>query len=62
LIENKGRYGLGYKPTCKDKKKMLEENKERNIAKLRGYKLKEKGITLCDIKQTFQSSGSILTK
>jgi len=53
LIENQGRYGLGYKPTWEDKKKMIGEKKERNITKLRGYKLKEKGITLCDIKQTF---------
>jgi len=53
LIENKERYGLGYKPTREDKKKMIEEKKERNIAKLRGYRLKEKGITLCDIKKTF---------
>jgi len=42
LIENKGRYRLGYKPTWEDKKKMIEEKKERNIAKLRCYKLKEK--------------------
>jgi len=59
LIENKGRYGLGYKPTWENQKKMIEEKKERNIAKLKGYKLKEKGITLCDIKQTFQSFGWI---
>jgi len=50
---------LGYKPTWEDEKKMIEEKKERNIAKLRGYKLKEKGITLCDIKQTFRSFGWI---
>jgi len=50
LTENKGRYGLGYKPTRADKKKMIEEEKERNVAKLRGYKLKDKRITLCDIK------------
>jgi len=42
LIENKGRYGLRYKPTWEDKEKMIEEKKERNIAKLRGYKLKDK--------------------
>ena len=50
---------MGYKPTWEDKKKMIEEKKERNIAKLRGYKLKEKGINLFDINQTFQTSGWI---
>jgi len=33
---------------------MIQEKKERNIAKLRGYKLKDKGITLCDIEQLFE--------
>ena len=47
LTENKGRHGLGYKPTWADKKKMFKGRKE--------------GITLCDIGQTFRSTGWINT-
>jgi len=41
LIENKGRHGLGYKPTGVDKKKMFKGRKE--------------GITICDIGQSFEA-------
>jgi len=47
LPENKGRYGLGYKPTGAGKKEMFKGRKEE--------------ITLCDIGQTFRSAGWINT-
>jgi len=34
IADNKGRYSLGYKPTKEDKKRMVEEKKERVLAHL----------------------------
>ena len=34
LVENKWRYGLGYKPTHADRKRIIEERVERNQAKV----------------------------
>ena len=59
LVENKGRYGLGYKPTKADKRRIVEERKERILARLEGREPKAKGITLCDIQRSFQSAGWI---
>jgi len=59
LVENKRRYGLGYKPTKADKRRIVEERKERSLARQEGREPKAKGITLCDIKQSFQSVGWI---
>ena len=55
LVENKGRYGLGYKPTKAYKRRIVEERKERSLARLEGRKPKAKGIILCGIQQSFQS-------
>jgi len=35
-FENKGRYDLGYKPTKEDKRRLLEEKKERILARIEG--------------------------
>jgi len=59
LVENKGRYGLGYKPTKADKRRIVKERKERSLARQEGREPKAKGITLCDIKQSFRSAGWI---
>jgi len=56
LVENKGRYGLGYKPIKADKRRTMEERKEISLTKLEGREPKAKGITLCDIKQSFRST------
>ena len=61
LVGNKGRYGLGYKPTQADKRRVFEERKEKNMARLEGRELKMGRITLCDINQSFHSSGWINT-
>ena len=34
IVENKNRYGLGYKPTKEDKRRLMEEKKERSLARL----------------------------
>jgi len=59
LIKNKERYGLGYKPTGADKRKIVEERMERSRAKLEGHEPRSEGITLCDIKYSFRSVGRI---
>jgi len=61
LVGNKRRYGLGYKPTQADKRRVFEERKEKNMARLEGRELKMGRITLCDINQSFHSSGWINT-
>jgi len=57
LTDNKGRYGLGYKPTKADKRKIIEEKVERGRARLEGHEPRIRGITLCDLKQSFHSAG-----
>jgi len=46
LVGNRGRYGLGYKPTQADKRRVFEERKEKNMARLEGRELKMGRITL----------------
>jgi len=46
LIENKGRYGLGYKPTRADRRRMVEERIERSRAKIERREPKTKEISL----------------
>jgi len=55
LIENKGRYGLGYKPTQADRRKRIEETIERRQARIEGREPKTKGIPLCSLYQSFYS-------
>jgi len=57
LTDNKGRYGLGYKPTKADKRRITEERVERGRARLEGRNPRIRGITLCDLKQSFHSAG-----
>jgi len=59
LVGNKGIYGLGYKPTQTDKKRVFKERKEKNMARLESHELKMGRITLCDINQSFHSAGWI---
>jgi len=57
VFENKGRYGLGYKPTKEDKRRLLEEKKERILARVEGRERKIGKIHICDIKKSFRNAG-----
>jgi len=59
LIENRGRYGLGYKPTQADRKRRVEEMKERRLARTEGREPKMNEIPLCSLYQSFYSVGWI---
>ena len=59
LVENKGRYGLGYKPTQTDRRRRIEEMIERRQARIEGREPKIKGIPLCNLYQRFYSVGWI---
>ena len=49
LVENKGRYGLGYKPTHADRRRIIEERIERSQAKVEGREPKSKEIPMCSL-------------
>jgi len=57
LVENKGRYGLGYKPTRADRRRMIKERVERSRARVEGREPKTKEISLCSLDQSFCSAG-----
>jgi len=59
LMENRGRYGLGYKPTQADRKRRVEEMKERRLARTEGKEPKTNEIPLCSLYQSFYSAGWI---
>ena len=59
LVENKERYGLGYKPTRADQRGMIEERIERSRARMEGREPKIKEISLCSPDQSFYSVGWI---
>jgi len=61
VFENKGRYGLGYKPTKEDKRRLFEEKKERILARIEGRERKIGKIQICDIKKSFHSAGWVNT-
>ena len=56
LIENRGRYGLGYKPTQADRKRRVEEMKERRLARTEGREPMMNEIPLCSLYQSFYSA------
>jgi len=49
LVKNKGRYGLGYKPTHADRRRMVEEKIERSRAKIEGWEPRTKKIPMCSL-------------
>ncbi|KOM51940.1 hypothetical protein LR48_Vigan09g059900 [Vigna angularis] len=53
------RYGLGYKPTKEDRKRMIEERKERSLARVERRGPRESKIHIVDIKESFRSAGWI---
>jgi len=59
LVENKGRYGLGYKPTHADLRRIIEERIERRQAKIEGWEPRIKEIPMCSLDQSFYCVGWI---
>jgi len=59
LVKNRGRYGLGYKPTQADRRKRVEEMKERRHVRIEGREPKTNEIPLCSLYQSFYSAGWI---
>jgi len=57
LVKNKGRYGLGYKPTHADRRRIVEERIERGQAKVEGRELRITEIPMCRLDQSFYSAG-----
>ena len=63
LVENKGRYGLGYKPTHADRRRIVEERIERSQAKAGvGSRESQKFLCAAWIRVSTVPVGSILTK
>src|ERR1044072_1616000 len=57
LVENKDRFGLGYKPTREDKKRVAAEKKEKRLARLEGREPKLEKIPTCNLMEMFRSAG-----
>ena len=55
FIENRGRFGLGYEPTCTDKRKIALERRERSSTQSQGLKVER--IPFCHIDESFVSAG-----
>ena len=55
--ENRGRFGLGYKPSQVDKRRVSLERKERSLAHLQGRGLQVEGVPICHISKSFISVG-----
>ncbi|XP_052725995.1 uncharacterized protein LOC128194433 [Vigna angularis] len=61
VIGNKNRYGLGYRPNKEDNKKVIEERKERSLARMGKREPRPKKIHICGIKESFRSAGWVNT-
>ena len=59
VLEKKDRFGLGYEPTKADKRRNVEERKEKRVARLQNREPATKRIPICDIKQSFWSAGFV---
>jgi len=55
VTEKKNKYGLGYKPTKEDKRRLAKERRERGVARIQGKELGLGKIRICDIKDSFRS-------
>jgi len=56
IVENKGRYNMGYKPTRVDRRIIIEEKIERSEAKMEGREPRLKESSLCSLVQSFYSA------
>ncbi|XP_027905771.1 uncharacterized protein LOC114165323 [Vigna unguiculata] len=61
ITKKRNRHGLGYKPTREDKRRLVEERRERGLARMQGKELGLGKICICDIKESFRSAGWINT-
>ena len=57
VVGNRGRFGLGYKPTSADKRRIALEWKERSFALLQGREPRAVRIPICHISDSFRSAG-----
>ena len=57
VAENRGGFGLGYKPTNTDKRRVALERKEKNLARLQGHELQVERVPIYHISKSFQSAG-----
>ena len=56
IAENRGRFSLGYKPTCVDKKRIALERKEKCLAHLQGQEPQVGRVPICHINESFVSA------
>lgn len=60
IIEKKDRYGLGYRPTEKDKERERQEKKEKRMAKLKGVEWESAPMSIPHLSQSFVSAGYVV--
>ncbi|XP_073224460.1 uncharacterized protein [Cicer arietinum] len=56
LPENRDKWGLGYKPTRDDKRRLVKEKKEKRLARIENREPRIERIPICDIRRSFQSA------
>ena len=59
ITENRGRFGLGYKSTSADKRRITMERKEKCLAHLQGRESRVERVLLYPINESFKSAGWI---
>jgi len=58
IVENRGRFGLGYKPTsATNKRRIAFERKEKSLARLLGRGPRVERVPICHINESFVSAG-----
>jgi len=57
FAENRGRFGVGYKPTNADMRRISSEMKERSLARLQGRGPQVQKVPICHINESFVSAG-----
>ncbi|WRX22821.1 G-patch domain - like 10 [Theobroma cacao] len=57
--KNEERFGLGYKPTKKEREEMIAERRKERLARFKGHELKIQGMTYLHLYETFRSGGCI---
>lgn len=48
---------MGYHPTKADKRRIVEEKKEKRLARLENREPSAKRVPICDIRESFRSAG-----
>ena len=57
IVKNCGKFGLGYKPTSANKKRIALGRKEKSLARLQGREPQVERIPICHINESFVSAG-----